>query len=109
MKLIKGYSYPVTDWRGQAIYAAKYLGKVKDVNNQSPPPQMFLLEIEGRKGMPYKLAGCVLECHVNPDGEVLPYLHATHYGNNLEDFRKCGVAKYVPPKWELEPEVAVYG
>ncbi len=103
MHLIPDHSYEVLDYMGQVSFAAKYLGRLKDVDHRVFH-DLFLFEIQPRidkLGGLYKLVGCELLCRVCSVGIVTPYLRATHYGNSLEELEKCGQSKHHSPKWEL--------
>lgn len=99
MQLIVGYSYGVLDYHKQQEFAAQYIGKAVDMNHHFSEP-LFVLERQDKTVEAWTLAGCQLRCHVDKDGEVTPYLYATHYGNTVEDLFPNGVMRR-EPSWEI--------
>ena len=101
MKLIVGNSYGVLDYHMQVEFAARFLGKATDSNRLIPiGKQLFVLEREDKHTEAWTLAGCEVRCHVDKEGEVHPYLHATHYGNTVESLAPNGVMRR-DPVWKL--------
>jgi hypothetical protein len=100
MQLKLGYSYPVTDFHQQVTFAARFLGKAVDANHIAD--HLFVVEREDKHTEAWTLAGCELRCIVDAEGEVHPYLYATHYGNTLEELSKCGTMRLPDPHWEIK-------
>lgn len=98
MRLIAGEAYNVTDWFGMHIYSAEYIGEIQNVNGYWNDKLQFLkiTEPEG-----YRYTACEIRPQVNRNtGEVDLYLHATHYGNNLEELKACTGLPRIP-EWKL--------
>ena len=101
MKLVVGHVYEVTDYHKQVNFMARFMGKAKDENGFDGA-RLFVVEREDKHTEAWTLAGCEIQCHVDKEGEVHPYLYATHYGNQLDELEKVGGPRYVPPHWVLE-------
>lgn len=97
MQLVLGHTYNVLDMLGQVSFTARFLGKAVDANRITD--SLLVLERSDRVEA-WTLAGCELKCHVEKDGEVIPYLHATHYGNTIEELAPSGVPRR-EPHWKI--------
>jgi hypothetical protein len=97
MQLVLGDTYNVLDTLGQVSFTARFLGKAVDSNHIAD--SLLVLERSDRVEA-WTLAGCELKCHVEKDGEVVPYLYATHYGNTVEELARCGAIR-LDPHWEI--------
>lgn len=97
MKLTPGSKHTVTDWYGMLAWNGTYVGQVRALPLQGRT--LYLVERNPPKGGCYKYAGCEVRTHVKHDGEVEPYLFATHYGNTVEKLRPA--AGQVLESWEL--------
>jgi hypothetical protein len=98
MQLVLGDTYNVLDTLGQVSFTARFLGKAVDANRSNN--SLLVLDRSDRVES-WTLAGCELKCHVEKDGEVVPYLCATHYGNTIEELSPPGGPRR-EPHWELE-------
>jgi hypothetical protein len=98
MQLVLGDTYNVLDSLGQVQFAARFLGKAVNANRITD--QLLVLERDDKRTEVWTLAGCELKCHVEKDGEVVPYLYATHYGNTIEELAPSGVPRR-DPHWEI--------
>lgn len=100
MRLIAGETYEVMDWYGMLSFPAEYVGEIRNVNGNYLDRLLLVRRNDGREGA-YGYAGCEIRTSFTArTGEVRTYLHATHYGNSLEELKHC-TKRDLPPKWEL--------
>ncbi len=100
MKLLRGNAYEVTDWYGMVSFTATYVGVAQ--RGHSLCTKLYLMErLPADRGSRscYKYAGCELRADVRQDGEVVPYLFATHYGNTVAQLQAA--AGHTSGPWVL--------
>ena len=102
MKLVIGEEYEVLDWHGMHSYKGIYRGTahngVPGSTQVGDPHSLLVLEkMDGG----YKFCGCEPRARINHEGEMVPYLFATHFGNSVEDLTRVA-RSYARPKWVLE-------
>jgi len=100
MQLVPGETYEVRDWYGMLSFEAEYVGVIRDANHQYPVNLHLVRRSPSTKGF-YLYAGCEIRTTIGRNGEVRPYLYATHYGNRIEELEHCG-GRDRRPKWELQ-------
>jgi hypothetical protein len=103
MRLTPGSRYPVTDWYGMVVFEAEYRGRVRAVPVQGSVLHLLERTPHDRTHTGcHKYVGCEVHAHRDLDGEVKPYLCATHYGDTV-----AGLKPAVEPEridsWELVP------